>query len=846
MKLKKKGNSNTNLKHIKINKYQIYEPLKHQIKSLFGPRKNSVVKITKTPASKHKHLSRFKNITQEQVLKILSKDKTLRIDIENRVVADYLSDNFDYFYQIKESSSEQYLKLMSVLNVESIQSNKIIINIGEENNNFYVLFEGAVLVYRQYKYKKDMTFSEFCKYLQKLKLQNKEEYKIILKNNSHLDLNFEEIMNDRFYYLTLKNKIFNFYIEEFEEIGKYKEGYSFGELSLINKKNSDVIIKTVTNCKLISVSKFDYNRILRTLEEKRLEKKAILFKESFPIFKLWSMEQLITLFNYCNQEIIQGEEFIYKQNDESEYIYFIEEGTIVQYTNVSFSWYLQFIEYIKSFNNNLLESIKNINFDNTQILFNNRNSGELHKKLNNILTKLKIENHNKKYKEKYPFFNIEDIYMKRKKDLIKISELYSKENKIKKVDNFYKIKYEENDINNPEKIYKIPINTIDYPCILGLEETFELKKRFTSIGCISGQVRLKKIKIIDLLRILYYYIEFNYIENIIDIVLQKKTILCETIKTHMQKIGQNFENSMNDKYEKIITQPNLISYKNNKSNSFNISNKIKNEILIATKLKTWDNGSYLDNILDTSLHLLNKKPSKQIKLEKKKKYQNLEKLFKTKHSSNEKKFLSTKFCFEKISLKKPLYLSKYKKIKLKSLEKKIKKEKYIDNFFNTSVFPKKNIGISRNIIKTTFEEIKNGDNICIKTFDKFQVKKNNLAFTDRPSNLKKDIFYQNENINFNKPFKKLINYKVSEDYFENNKESRSNENDENDNNGNNDNNDNKDKNLLSCLIKEKEIENIQSGISTNDKEKDKIIINDNLNNDLIKKNLHINILSKEK
>ena len=831
MNKKNKTNSNNNLTHIKINTYPVYPPLKAQIKNFFElkPRKNSVFLLAKFS----KHFSRFRNITQEQIIKILSKDKKARIDIENRMIADYLTDHFDYFNQIKQSSRERYLKLISVLNFENIPSNTIIINIGEENNNFYVIFEGTVTVYRHYKYSKDMKFSDFCQYLRKAEMHSIDEYNRIINNNSHLDLNFKDIINDEYYYLSLKNKIFNINIEELEEIGTYSEGYSFGELSLINKKNKDIIIKTVTKCKLISVSKFDFNRILRTIEEKRLEKKAYIFKKSFPIFKLWSMEQLITLFNYCTQEIFHCEEFIYKQNDENDYIYFVEEGSIVQFTNVSFSWYLEFIEYIKDCNENLLKVIKNLNIKANH----NLNSGEIHKTLNSIINQLKKENNNKKNYEKYPFFKIKDIYLQRKKDLIKISELYSQEKQTKNVDNFMRIKFEENDLNSPERIYKIPLNSSENPLILGLEETFDLKKRFTTVGCTSGQVRLKKIKIIDLLKILYYYREFNYINNFFDIILQKKLILCQTIKSHLQKIGINFENNMNDKYEKIITQPNISSYKTYKNSVLN--NKIKNEVLVATKLKSWNNGSYLDNILDTSLHLINPKTSRQIKLEKKEKYLRINNLFKTKRTSNEKTLCSTKNFFSKIIIRKP-----NKRIKIKSLDKKeinIRKEKYIDNFFNTSIYPKKTTNKSKNInmhINVNSEEKKNEDKIQMKTLYNYSFKKNKLGLTPGPNNLKKKVFFQPENKKLKKPFK-LINYKVSEDYFETNKDNKDTY------------IDNTDEKSLSCISKEKEKENenVMSVISTNDKDKekdkDKDINKQSTNNDL-KNNLNRNILQSEK
>ena len=61
------------------------------------------------------------------------------------------------------------------------------------------------------------------------------------------------------------------------------------------------------------------------------------------MFKYWSMEQLVTLFNYCTYAIFHKDEYIFKQNESSQYIYFIEEGKFEQYCNVSFSWQNNFL-----------------------------------------------------------------------------------------------------------------------------------------------------------------------------------------------------------------------------------------------------------------------------------------------------------------------------------------------------------------------------------------------------------------------------------------------------------------------------------------------------------------------
>ena len=98
------------------------------------------------------------------------------------------------------------------------------------------------------------------------------------------------------------NKVYNFYYEELEEIGTFSEGYSFGEATLTKKTNREVVIKAVTDCKLLYLNKFDYNRILKTPEEKALEKKADKFIKNFPIFKSCTSSTknffYITIFKY--------------------------------------------------------------------------------------------------------------------------------------------------------------------------------------------------------------------------------------------------------------------------------------------------------------------------------------------------------------------------------------------------------------------------------------------------------------------------------------------------------------------------------------------------------------------
>ena len=420
---------------------------------------------------------------------------------------------------------------------------------------------------------------------------DKQKYKYITKKNKNLELDFDKIIEDD-YKLQASDKKYNFYYEELEEIGTFSDGFSFGETELIKRTNRELIIKTVTDSKLIYFNKFDYNRILKTPEEKALEKKANIFIKNFPLFNKWSIEQLVKLFNYFIEEILYKDEFMFKQNEDNEYLYFFEEGTIVQYANVSFSWYKEYIEYIKTFNNNLLDVLLKLKYKNKK----NEIIDDVNMYLNEKIEEMKKEKNMKNYINEYPFLNINNIYMQKKTDLIKISRLYNED---KNIDNFFKIKFDENEINNPEKLYRLPIQYTNIPTIFGLEEIFELKNRLTSVGCLSEKVKLKKIKIIDLLNILYSYKEYDYIETFLELVIQKKLLLCEGIKIKIRKYGIDFEKNMKDRYQKIINHPDLMKYKDDKS--IIVDEKLQDKAIIALRLKGWNNGLYLDNILDTNL-----------------------------------------------------------------------------------------------------------------------------------------------------------------------------------------------------------------------------------------------------
>ena len=575
----------------------------------------------KSPIKLAEHLSRFKVITKDMVLQILAKNSKTRTDVDNRIIADYLSKNYEYFQKIKEESQKRFLKLINVLRFESYLPNELILNVNYEEDRFFIVFDGSVFVYRLSIYEKQMKLGEFCNYLAKIKQKDEKQYLRLLYRNKNFGINFEEIQESPYYHL-FKIRSFIFNIEEIEEIGQFSNGYVFGEMNLIRKKKKDIIVKTVTRTQVISVSKFDFNRILRTIEEKRLELLSERFKQKFTMFKFWSMEQLITLFNYCSYAVFHKDDYIYRQNEPSQYIYFIEKGKFEQYCNTSYSWYKNYIEYIGNLDDNL------INFIMAKSPENLRKLRELYDE--------ELENHEKKDKlisknnDKNLFFlNMKDVHLEKKKS----------DDRYIKTDNLFSIKKEEDELNNPNKLVKIPILTSEVPRVIGLEEPFEFKKRFTTVKCLSGKIVAKKISVYDLLKLLFIYKEFNYDQECLNLLIQRKVVLIDTIKSHLKKNAIKFEKDIESKYNELIYQKEDL-----------------NKRVAGAKFKGWNNGFFLDNILDTSLHLFKPKPKKLIKKEKDHRFNLVNNILRQLPDKNKKKVYRTAFLSASKQDNKPPFL----------------------------------------------------------------------------------------------------------------------------------------------------------------------------------------------
>ena len=536
------------------------------------------------------------------VEKILYKTPKSRTDVENRIVADYLSKNIEYFNSIKENNHSKFLKLIAVLNFEYYLPGRIIMDLYFEEDKFFIVFDGVVQVFRQYFYTKEMTLGNFTNYLSYIKRIDEKQYFRIIEQNKHMGIDFMNI-KDNINFDQFEHKYFIFTLEEQEEIGQFSSGYIFGEMNLMRKKKKNIIVKSISKTEVISVSKFDFNRILKTFEEKRLELLSERFKKKFDIFKFWTMEQLITLFNYFSRVVFLRDEYIYKQNEPSNYIYFIEKGTFEQFSYTNYFYYKDYIEYIGDIKTNLINSIidkKITNIGQFKELYNDKIKEQ--EQIDNLIKNNKID--------KLLFLNFEPDIFESEKNL----------EKFKITNNLYSIKKEEDGLNNPELTINVPILTSEMPKIIGIEEPFELKRRFTSVKCKSGKLVAQRIKVYDLLKLLLVYNEFHYAKKFLNVIVQRKLILIELIKGQMKLSASKFEKQIDYKYNNLINQ-----------------NEDKNKKFSAIKLKGWINGIYLDNVLDTNLYLFKPKTERFINEEREKRFQLIKALSNDKPTKNLKK-----------------------------------------------------------------------------------------------------------------------------------------------------------------------------------------------------------------
>ena len=584
--INKSSNKNLNIKSSKEIKNQI------TIQKITKERRNAIFPIN----------DKEKEISKESLLKFLGKIPGLRSFYEIHAISEYLSKNYEYFTKLKNEQGEGILeKITRISRLESFQKGSKIIRYGDIGEKFYILLEGIVEVFKPKFIEKNETPKNFLKYLKKIKDEDGDEnkYKRIQNKNINFFQNMPEEINsnkivfrgfDRMEY----KQIFNIEIDE--KMGEYSEGFSFGDIALIKKTPRNATIKAKEKCILLTINNDEYNRAILDYQKKKLNKDIDYFIKTYSFFRNFDSDKIVKLFNCFNKiELFRGD-FLYKQNDEANSIYVLNNGSFVAYSCISFPWINDYINYMDYSEKNIL------NF-----LIENRNvkTDDLMKFLQDFQENNKTHN---KITEKF--------------------EEWFKINENQKTENLYNLKRDEEKLNSSEYVFQMNLKKVDYKDILGLEEIFDFKKRLINYKCISEKAELKEIKFIDLMRLILNMSrkEISILSNIVE---ERKKLLKNQIINSLENLDKELIMNFDHRYENLI-------------NSKKSENK---EDVLLSSLKIKGYKTSIQDLLDKRVTLFPYEPNptprdilKKIKRKNKSSEELLNNFYKNKRTLNELKF----------------------------------------------------------------------------------------------------------------------------------------------------------------------------------------------------------------
>ena len=522
------------------------------------------------------------SLNKEYILNILEKNPKNRKENEIKNVADFLSTNYTYFQNLKKSDSQLMVeKLAKLSKIKIFYPGETIIKFGDIGDKFYVVIEGFVQVYKPIFEEKKMTPNDFIKYMNDIKFREKDENKYLRIKDYNKTRNFDiseyEKMDSEMNFMKIKRE---FFVENLQSMGIYGEGFSFGEISLMTnaKRNATIKCSDENNNKhaiLLSIGKESYDKAFKEYQEKKLTKDIDNFIKAYPFFKDFTKENMIAVFNCITKINLEKGDYLFHQNDPDTNLYFVVSGKLEVYSHISLNWINQFMEYIINMRDNVL--------------------GHLYvKRPKKLADTISIINTIQKLKLKSPM-------------IFKKVDLWEKIDRRVNENNLIGLKYDEEKINDYKNIYKIKIQNVEKPELLGIESSFEFKNKFYTARCISENAEIKYIKIVDLVKIIsnLRLRELNYL---IDFVLEKKNIFAKQIISSMKTIEYKIISNLEMKYEHFLKfgGKNMKEEEKNEDKEYN-----NNKTLSVIKVKGYKSG--INDILDDETNLLEKKPTDIIK-----------------------------------------------------------------------------------------------------------------------------------------------------------------------------------------------------------------------------------------
>ena len=467
------------------------------------------------PAKPHKENDLFivlrnyilQTMNFQAVLKTLRKEKQFRSKQEIKAVAEFLSVKNDFFNNLKQTAPSTLYSMVNVLNIETFNKGDIIINYGDEGDKFYVVLEGRVAILKPKQIEKEILVKEFISYLRELKfnppspniLPRKEEY-----NKLNYDINLLRQYNYSYECVSDLYEYKCFIMEEYTKVYEGGEGTSFGEVALIQKTTRNATIVALTETNIASLDKEDYLDLMRLIQTKKYYEKVLYMKHNYLIVRSWSNQGIMRLINsLILAEYVSGD-IVYQQGSISNGIYFVVDGSF----EISMELYM--------------------NEDKCKCK-------QRYIKLNNSALFNWVESFHGKPPPKES--EVAEFLINNRKEVVNVYAAHNCDN-------------DDDDGCGSKKVEKVVLRKVSANECFGIEDAFELKKRFYTVTCTSVTGKIQSISMIELINLLIRAQNVST-RNIKQYIQEKKMFLLKQIKNYIV-VKENDITNVNVNYQKSL------------------------------------------------------------------------------------------------------------------------------------------------------------------------------------------------------------------------------------------------------------------------------------------------------
>ena len=296
-----------------------------------------------------------------------------------------LTKDVQFFNKIsfEQNSADVHYECCKVMTLEEYSEDDVVFKFGENGEKFYIILSGRVSV-RVPAVKKILVSKETINKLEALiaveseseSSSYEEEEKITSrKRNGGLVLNAAEVIDslkqisnnfeynekkspalsneEKILFRLFKQKVkqeqktlyefikssdkeeVELMFEDFTEIGILKTGNSFGELALISDRSRSATIYVLQRSSFLVLNKKDFTKILGSISERRLNR-VVNFLQQVQIFNSISKSYLMRLAYFFTSSKHKKTQYIFKEGDPVEGVYFIQQGEVTLEKRISF------------------------------------------------------------------------------------------------------------------------------------------------------------------------------------------------------------------------------------------------------------------------------------------------------------------------------------------------------------------------------------------------------------------------------------------------------------------------------------------------------------------------------